>query len=103
MALANLRSTNNEFVLFVNLSAIEFSFIVQQTVVIVLQPANSIQQDVACSFVVCAAGSLQFDQLIGGGIESMAITEIFGENRTGKTQICHTMCVTGNVLQYCNV
>ena len=24
----------------------------------------------------------------------MAITEAFGEFRTGKTQICHTLCVT---------
>lgn len=44
-----------------------------------------------------STGSSQFDQLIGGGIESMAITEIFGENRTGKTQICHTLCVTAQL------
>ena len=30
--------------------------------------------------------------LIGGGIESMAITEVFGEFRTGKTQMSHTLC-----------
>lgn len=32
--------------------------------------------------------------LIGGGIESQSITEVFGEFRTGKTQIAHTLCVT---------
>ncbi|XP_064179937.1 meiotic recombination protein DMC1/LIM15 homolog isoform X3 [Anguilla rostrata] len=37
-------------------------------------------------------GSLEFDKLIGGGIESMAITEAFGEFRTGKTQLSHTLC-----------
>ena len=31
-------------------------------------------------------------KLLGGGIESMAITEVFGEFRTGKTQISHTLC-----------
>ena len=39
-------------------------------------------------------GSTNLDELLGGGIESMSITEIFGEFRTGKTQICHTLCVT---------
>ncbi|CAG8524163.1 3720_t:CDS:2 [Acaulospora colombiana] len=29
-----------------------------------------------------------------GGIESGAITEIFGEFRTGKSQLCHTLAVT---------
>ncbi|CAG2165081.1 unnamed protein product [Oppiella nova] len=39
-------------------------------------------------------GSNEFDKLLGGGIESMAITEAFGEFRTGKTQISHTLCIT---------
>eukprot|EP01006_Ploeotia_vitrea_P017431 TRINITY_DN48552_c0_g1_i1.p2 TRINITY_DN48552_c0_g1~~TRINITY_DN48552_c0_g1_i1.p2 ORF type:complete len:100 (+),score=5.00 TRINITY_DN48552_c0_g1_i1:256-555(+) len=39
-------------------------------------------------------GSTEFDKLLGGGIETNSITEIFGEFRTGKTQICHTLCVT---------
>jgi hypothetical protein len=29
-----------------------------------------------------------------GGIETGAITELFGEFRTGKSQICHTIAVT---------
>lgn len=28
-----------------------------------------------------------------GGIETGSITEIFGEFRTGKTQLCHTLAV----------
>eukprot|EP01054_Gregarina_sp_Poly1_P000211 Gregarina_sp_Poly_1__210@NODE_1049_length_5236_cov_775_534146_g729_i0_p4_GENE_NODE_1049_length_5236_cov_775_534146_g729_i0NODE_1049_length_5236_cov_775_534146_g729_i0_p4_ORF_typecomplete_len188_score23_35Rad51/PF08423_11/3_5e14RecA/PF00154_21/3_4e02RecA/PF00154_21/0_00077RecA/PF00154_21/1_5e02HHH_5/PF14520_6/1_2e04HHH_5/PF14520_6/8_6e05HHH_5/PF14520_6/5_6e03ATPase/PF06745_13/1_1ATPase/PF06745_13/38HHH_6/PF14579_6/7_2e02HHH_6/PF14579_6/0_6DUF2090/PF09863_9/0_2_NODE_1049_length_5236_cov_775_534146 len=57
-------------------------------------------------------GSLQLDKILNGGIESMAITELFGkrniyhilvstwagENRTGKTQLCHTICVTGTTI-----
>ena len=30
-------------------------------------------------------------------MESMAITEAFGEFRTGKTQISHTLCVTAQM------
>ncbi|XP_074647662.1 meiotic recombination protein DMC1/LIM15 homolog [Tubulanus polymorphus] len=41
-----------------------------------------------------STGSQELDKLLGGGIESMAITEAFGEFRTGKTQISHTLCVT---------
>lgn len=39
-------------------------------------------------------GSKEFDTLLGGGMESMSITEVFGEFRTGKTQICMTQCIT---------
>ncbi|XP_067285778.1 meiotic recombination protein DMC1/LIM15 homolog isoform X1 [Pseudorasbora parva] len=42
-------------------------------------------------------GSLEFDKLLGGGVESMAITEAFGEFRTGKTQLAHTLCVTAQL------
>jgi len=39
-------------------------------------------------------GSQELNKLLGGGLESMAITEVFGEFRTGKTQLSHTLCVT---------
>lgn len=39
-------------------------------------------------------GSRELDKLLGGGFETGSITEIFGEFRTGKTQICHTLAVT---------
>lgn len=39
-------------------------------------------------------GSKALDKLIGGGIETQAITELSGQYGTGKTQICHTLCVT---------
>lgn len=41
-----------------------------------------------------STGSGDLDALLGGGIESQALTEIFGEFRTGKTQLAHTLCVT---------
>jgi meiotic recombination protein DMC1 len=36
-------------------------------------------------------------RLLAGGVESMAITEVFGEFRTGKTQLSHTLCVTTQI------
>jgi len=44
--------------------------------------------------VMLTTGSKALDKLLGGGIETGSITEIFGEFRTGKTQLCHTLCVT---------
>lgn len=47
------------------------------------------------SELVCiTTGSKQLDTLLGGGIETGSITELFGEFRTGKSQICHTLAVT---------
>ncbi|CAO3619832.1 unnamed protein product [Cunninghamella echinulata] len=40
-----------------------------------------------------STGSSQLDALLGGGIQTMSITEVFGEYRTGKTQLAHTLCV----------
>jgi len=37
--------------------------------------------------------SQNLDNLLGGGIEAQAITEVFGEFRTGKTQIAHQLAV----------
>ncbi|KAJ3208060.1 Meiotic recombination protein dmc1 [Clydaea vesicula] len=45
------------------------------------------------SVIKISTGSKEFDKLLGGGIQSSSITEAFGEFRTGKTQICHTLCV----------
>lgn len=39
-------------------------------------------------------GSKNLDTLLQGGVETGSITEIFGEFRTGKSQICHTLAVT---------
>jgi DNA repair protein RadA len=40
-----------------------------------------------------STGSKNFDDLLGGGFEVNAITEIYGEFGSGKTQICHTSSV----------
>lgn len=46
------------------------------------------------SQIYVSTGSRELDKLLGGGIETGSITEMFGEFRTGKTQLCHTLCVT---------
>jgi DNA repair protein RadA len=40
-----------------------------------------------------STGSSTLDELLGGGIETQAITEFFGEFASGKTQICHQVAV----------
>lgn len=44
--------------------------------------------------VTLSTGSVELDKLLEGGIETGSITEVFGEFRTGKTQLCHTLCIT---------
>lgn len=39
-------------------------------------------------------GSKELDKLLNGGFETGSITELFGEFRTGKSQLCHTVAVT---------
>lgn len=39
-------------------------------------------------------GSKALDDLLGGGVETQAITEFYGEYRVGKTQICFTLATT---------
>ena len=47
------------------------------------------------SELVCiSTGSKNLDTLLAGGVETGAITELFGEFRTGKSQLCHTLAVT---------
>eukprot|EP01040_Poterioochromonas_malhamensis_P009431 gene9431-10242_t len=42
-------------------------------------------------------GATAVDKILGGGIETSSITELFGEFRTGKTQLAHTLCVTSQL------
>ncbi|KAG5185783.1 DNA repair and recombination protein Rad51A [Tribonema minus] len=62
--------------------------------------------------ITLTTGSKELDKLLAGGIETGSLTElhrrhllthaartprapqVFGEFRTGKTQLCHTLCVT---------
>jgi len=46
------------------------------------------------SVIRITTGSSELDKLLGGGIETQSVTEVFGEFRTGKTQLCHTLAVS---------
>ncbi|KAH9950889.1 Rad51-domain-containing protein [Amylocystis lapponica] len=43
--------------------------------------------------LIISTGSKSVDTILGGGIMSQSITEVYGEFRTGKTQLAHTMSV----------
>src|SRR5918995_948223 len=43
-----------------------------------------------------ATGSQSFDNLMNGGFETQAITELVGEFGSGKSQICHMLCVAAS-------
>jgi len=45
----------------------------------------------------CTTGSSRLDSFLKGGIETQAITEVAGEYGSGKSQLCYTLCVTGNM------
>ena len=40
-----------------------------------------------------STGSKAFDRLLGGGLETQTITEFYGEYGSGKSQVCHQLCV----------
>src|SRR6266516_889050 len=45
----------------------------------------------------CSTGSSRLDSFLKGGIETHAMTEIAGEFGSGKSQLCYTLCMTGNM------
>lgn len=44
-----------------------------------------------------STGSVSIDGLLQGGIETGSLTEIIGEFKSGKTQLCHTLAVTAQL------
>ncbi len=49
-----------------------------------------VRQDI----IYLSTGSGDLDQMLNGGFETGSITELFGEFRTGKSALCHTLAVT---------
>ena len=45
---------------------------------------------------------MKYAPVPAGGIETGSITEMYGEYRCGKTQLCHTLCVTCQVSPRCS-
>lgn len=54
---------------------------------------NSMRGDI----IKVSTGCKEFDDILEGGLETGTITEVYGENRSGKTQLMHTLCVTCQV------
>ena len=58
------------------------------------QSAKDLHAEREMHVVRVTTGSPEVDAIFGGGVESGSITEFYGEFRTGKTQLCLTLCVT---------
>ncbi|KAJ3771992.1 putative DMC1 protein [Lentinula raphanica] len=54
-------------------------------------------QDKRKRVLVISTGSKSVDAILGGGIMSQSISEVYGEFRTGKTQLAHTMSVVAQL------
>lgn len=50
------------------------------------------------NLLTITTGSGALDKILGGGIETGSITEIFGGCGSGKTQLCHTLAVNCQLL-----
>ncbi|KAI3912901.1 hypothetical protein MKW98_012843 [Papaver atlanticum] len=56
----------------------------------IIEAASKLRQEI----IQITSGSRELDKVLEGGIETGSITELYGEFRSGKTQLCHTLCVT---------
>ncbi|KAF8922068.1 putative DMC1 protein [Mucidula mucida] len=54
-------------------------------------------QDKRKRVLVISTGSKSVDAILGGGIMSQSVSEVYGEFRTGKTQLAHTMSVVAQL------
>jgi DNA repair protein RadA len=45
----------------------------------------------------CTTGSAKLDKILGGGIETQAMTELIGDYGVGKTQLCMTLAVVAQL------
>ncbi|KAG9314022.1 Rad51-domain-containing protein [Chiua virens] len=54
-------------------------------------------QDRRKRVLMISTGSKSVDAILGGGLMSQSISEVYGEFRTGKTQMAHTMCVVAQL------
>jgi len=49
------------------------------------------------SLLRCTTGSKKVDEILGGGVETQAMTELIGDYGVGKTQICMVLSVTAQL------
>jgi DNA repair protein RadA len=53
--------------------------------------------DMRQNMIRCTTNSKELDRILGGGVETGAITELIGEYGSGKTQICFAISVTSQL------
>lgn len=58
------------------------------------QSARTVLEQREQDIMRISTGSEELNKILGGGVWTGSITEFHGEWRTGKTQLCHTLCVT---------
>ena len=66
------------------------SIVNQLTIRYLVQPAAELQIQNVVRF---STGCNSLDNLLDGGIEAGVITQVYGLPGSGKTQLCHTLCV----------
>ena len=68
-----------------------------KSVLLLFSACYSLNHSLSCLNLLPKKKTTTTNRLLGGGIETGSITEIFGEFRTGKTQLCLTLAVTCQV------
>jgi DNA repair protein RadA len=81
VAVGNLGEATSSKIIRAARDALNFGFI----------PADEILER-RRNMLKITTGSAALDDLFGGGIETSAVTELYGEYRTGKTQLAHQLC-----------
>jgi len=66
---------------------------IKESQVITPSQIISISKDQLKDQIILPLDSRNFDEVIGGGFYSKKKYLIFGSNKTGKTQLCHQLCV----------
>jgi DNA repair protein RAD51 len=93
---ALVRSPKKDLIAIKGLSEAKIAKMFQEAAMLApmgFQPASAIlvQRN---ELIRLTTGSKKLDEILEGGIESGSITEIYGEYRCGKTQLCHTLAIT---------
>ena len=77
-------------------AAIKIVRAARQTIHVDLLTAKQLY-DKRQSLLRLSTGSENLNKLLGGGLETQAMTEFIGEFGTGKTQLCMTFCITAQL------
>jgi DNA repair protein RadA len=80
------------------------SLLLEQLGVIPNNMSNAVDKSSTSNKEYIKTGSVELDKLLGGkGVETGAITEIYGNSGSGKTQTCLSLCVMVQQLHSDNV